>query len=135
VITYFRWGGHLQEVSPALPQIRLSVIDLLADFGLDRSLGDRFRLLDPVLRSAQAILFRSSSSLMANLIRDDAILKEQLASTPCGILAPALLNGDELLRVESVPGFPAIGLEIPLADIRALETLFLLRNAGAILQW
>jgi hypothetical protein len=135
MITYFRWGSQLREISPALPSAHLSVVDLLADFGLDRSLGDRFRQLDPVFRSADAVLLRSSSHAILNAVQHDFKLKGQLATTPTGVLLPSSLEEAAGIKVYPVPGYHPLEFAVPLPAVRALEARFLIREAGAVLQW
>jgi hypothetical protein len=107
----------------------ITILDLDPENYPSRAIGERFRLLDPVLRVSERIVFRGSDSNLIKSLQKDTIIKNQLAGRRVGILAP--LHPNKGPQFVSISGYKRLDSVPPTEAVRNIEVSGHLERSGA----
>jgi hypothetical protein len=111
---------------PAYP-VDLTVLDLDPEKDRGLSFGDRFRLLDPSLRTGDSFLFRAQNDAIVSQIERDKILEDLLAD--CRVAALVVRENNP--SILPLAGFRRIHPP-SLEKIRQAELLNIVNRTGAL---
>jgi hypothetical protein len=126
-VLYIR-GRPLYVHRPPDP-VDLTVLDLAPEKEQGLSLGDRFRLLDPSLRTGDSFLFRAQNDGVVRQLEHDKILEHLLAD--CRVAA--LVVQDNKPSIVPLAGFKRIR-PVALEKIQQAELLNIVNRAGALFE-